>query len=540
MVMEHAGNSALVALSVLVAIFTSFTALNVSGRICVAEASARRWWIVAAAVALGGGTWAMHFVGMLAMSMPASYDTGITLGSLLLPIIASGVGLHVVSRLGASGAPLAWSGLLVGLGIVAMHYTGMAAMRMPGVSVAYDWRLVVASVAIAIAAATGALWLSFRTRDTPQRLLASVVMGGAIFGMHYTGMAAARFVTDSSVSLAPDATMEHITLAFAVTGATTFLLLLALVTAFFHRKLAILTAHEADALQKSEQRYRSLIESASDIIGILDCSGSFIYESSSAWHLLGYRSDEIVGRCLTDFVAPDSLAEAQRFLGMVLELRAGSASVELPLIQKTGERREFEVVARNLLHTATIAGIVVNLRDITERVQLVAQLETLSETDLLTEALNRRGFNRLSERELERLRSTGEKAAIVMFDIDHFKRVNDHYGHAAGDLVLAKVASVCRNGIRAGDLLGRMGGEEFAILLPGDDFTAARAVVQRLKTALSNATVSTISGEVSVTASFGIAYIDPATTNVAEALGRADEGLYEAKNAGRNCIKIRA
>jgi len=538
--MEHAGSSVLLALSVLVAIFTSFTALKLSGRICASDGSARRWWIVAGATALGGGTWAMHFIGMLAMSLPASYDTGITLGSLVLPVIASAIGLHIVSTFGARGFPLAWSGLLVGMGIAAMHYMGMLAMRMPGVSIAYDGSLVIASVAIAIGAATAALWLSFRTHGTSQRLLAAILMGGAIFGMHHTGMAAANFVTDNRVPLPAHSAMENFALALAVAGVTTFLLLLALVTAVFHRKLAMLTAHEADALQKSELRYRSLIESASDIIGILDCRGSLIYESSSAWHLLGYHSEEIVGRQLTDFVASDSLSEAQRFLGTVLELRSGSATTELSLIRKTGERREFEVVARNLLHTPNIAGIVVNLRDITERVQLLAQLETLSETDMLTEALNRRGFNRLSEREFERLRTAGDKAAIVMFDIDHFKRVNDRHGHAAGDLVLAKVAHVCRNEIRAGDLLGRIGGEEFAILLPGDNFKVAQSVVQRLRTALSNAKVSTISGEVSVTASFGIAHVDPATTTVADALSRADDGLYEAKEAGRDCIKIRA
>ena len=529
-----------VMLSVAVAIFASFTALNLSGRIATADASARRWWILAAALALGGGTWAMHFVGMLAMTMPATYDVVLTVISLLFPIVAGGVGLHVVSRFRSSWSPLLWSGLLVGSGVVAMHYTGMAAMRMPGVLVTYDWRLVGASAAIAVGAATVALWLAFRTHGTSQRLIASVVMGLAISGMHYTGMAAAKLTMDDRIPVVATPAIPPAILALAVTGAATFLFLLALLTAFFDRKLATLTAREAETLQDSEERYRSLIESASDIIGILDCSGSFIYESSSAWHVLGYRSEDIVGRRLTDFVAADSVPEVQRFLGAVLELPTRSATVELSLIHRNGGRREFELVATNLLHVPTIAGIVVNLRDITERTELVAQLETLSETDLLTQTLNRRGFTRLAEREFERVRRAGEKLTVVMMDIDHFKHVNDSYGHAAGDLVLAKVAESCRKLIRAGDLLGRIGGEEFAILIKGGELAAARCVVERLKSAVARSAVSTIRGEVSVTASFGLAHVDPAAVELASALNDADEALYEAKGAGRDCIMVRA
>jgi diguanylate cyclase (GGDEF)-like protein/PAS domain S-box-containing protein len=538
--MHSAYSLTLVALSIFVAIFASFTALSLSGRISVADSGLRRWWILAAALALGGGTWAMHFVGMLAMDMPASYEIELTIVSLVVPIVAAFVGLELVSRFGTGRAPLAGSGLLVGSGIIAMHYMGMAAMRVHGIAAFYDPLTVAASAAIAIVAATAALWLAFRTRGTPQRIAAAVVMGIAISGMHYTGMAAVRFAANPQVEAAAHATIEPALLALAVAGAPINLLVLALITAFFDRKLATLTAPEAEALIRSEERYRSLIESASDVIGILDCRGTFIYESSSAWHVLGYRSEEIVGRRLTDFVAGDRIADAQRFLGMVLELPTASATSELSLIHKNGVRREFEVVATNLLQSPTIGGIVVNLRDITVRTQLVAQLETLSETDLLTEALNRRGFSRLAERAFERARGSGDKVAVVMMDIDHFKPVNDYYGHAAGDLVLATVAEQCRGQIRTGDLLGRVDGEEFALLLVADQIGTARCLVRRLQAAIAAATVSTIRGEVAVTASFGIAFVDPAVTELADALLRADEALYEAKNAGRDCIRIRA
>jgi diguanylate cyclase (GGDEF)-like protein len=127
-----------------------------------------------------------------------------------------------------------------------------------------------------------------------------------------------------------------------------------------------------------------------------------------------------------------------------------------------------------------------------------------------------------------------------MLDLDHFKAVNDRYGHAAGDLVLAMAAEECRKQIREVDLLGRIGGEEFAMIFVDASADAAENVLARLREALARKKVSTIKGDVSVTASFGLAVVDPGVVDVEVALRLADEALYEAKHAGRNCVRIRA
>jgi diguanylate cyclase (GGDEF)-like protein/PAS domain S-box-containing protein len=536
---QHGSGSFLVGLSILIAILASYTALNLSGRITAAEPSARRWWIMAAAIALGGGTWTMHFVGMLAMSMPARYDVVVTLISLLVPIIASVIGFRTLS-LYQSRKALACSGLLVGCGVVVMHYTGMAAMEMPGGSVSYDPSLVGASIVIAIAAATIALWMAFRVSGTATRLFGAVVMGGAISGMHYTAMAAATLHMDHRNFQATATTFPKAILALAVIGAATYLLLLALVTAFFDRKLAALTTREAEALNQSEQRHRLLTENSSDVIAIFDSGGRFVYESSSALQHLGYSSDELIGRNLMDFVPGDSVADARRFIATVLKQPGRAKTLEMRLAHKSGDLRVFEVVATNLLDTPPIAGIAVNLRDVTERANLRAQLEKQSETDPLTDVLNRRGFVRLAELDFERSRKAGEKLAVVMMDIDYFKQVNDRYGHAAGDLVLATVAKACSGQVRSGDLFGRIGGEEFAFLLPRSTMAGAQEMVDRLRVSVAACEVSTIRGGLSVTASFGLAYIDPAVTEFPDTLRRADEALYEAKQAGRDCVKVSA
>lgn len=199
----------LVLASIVVAILSSYTALTLAERVSHTPRAAARWWIVGGAFALGTGIWAMHFIGMLAfrLPIPLGYDFGITLLSWMIPMPVSALALWQLRQPRPDVRQLTVSALLVGFGIIAMHYVGMSAMRMePGI--VYDWRLVAASVVIALAAAGASLWIGFRLRSnsTPQvarfRAIAAAVMGAAISGMHYTAMAAADFPAGSICSAA--------------------------------------------------------------------------------------------------------------------------------------------------------------------------------------------------------------------------------------------------------------------------------------------------------------------------------------------------
>ena len=189
----------LVATSFVVAALASYAALKTTGRIRASDAVAKRWWLAGGALAMGIGVWSMHFIGMLALRLPIrlGYDIGITLLSLLLAVAASGYALWLVTREQVSRARLFSGAVVMGMGIAAMHYVGMAAMRMdPHIVYRPGW--FIASVLIAIAAAGGALAIAYRLREDVHherlhRALAAAVMGVAIVGMHYTGMAAAHF-----------------------------------------------------------------------------------------------------------------------------------------------------------------------------------------------------------------------------------------------------------------------------------------------------------------------------------------------------------
>jgi NO-binding membrane sensor protein with MHYT domain/nitrogen-specific signal transduction histidine kinase/ActR/RegA family two-component response regulator len=232
----------LVLVSILVAILASYAALSLAGRVSESRGRAVSAWIVGGAIAMGSGIWAMHFVGMLAfrLPIPIAFDLPLTLASLLLPILASSLALWQVSRAELGWKRLAVSAVLMGIGINAMHYTGMAAMRMaPGI--VYDPWLFALSVAIAIAASGLALWIAFRLRrNVPHvwlpRVGAAVVMGAAIVGMHYTGMAAANFPL-GSVCMAASGGVNHEGLATLVVIATFGVLGFALLASLFNARL---------------------------------------------------------------------------------------------------------------------------------------------------------------------------------------------------------------------------------------------------------------------------------------------------------------
>jgi NO-binding membrane sensor protein with MHYT domain len=230
----------LVVLSILVACFASYTALDLSGHVAAARGLARRVWLVAAAITMGGGIWSMHFIGMLAfvMPIPMSYDIGLTTLSLLVAIFVTGVGFYVISRQSASPRRLVLSGIFMGLGIAAMHYTGMAAMQ-GHAELSYDRLFVALSLVIAIGASTAALWLAFRTTDLWQKLAAAVVMGLAISGMHYTAMRAAIFVAHGPVHEAQiDASLDQTSLALAIAGITFVILAVASIASQSEQKRA--------------------------------------------------------------------------------------------------------------------------------------------------------------------------------------------------------------------------------------------------------------------------------------------------------------
>jgi len=243
--MTHVGthDGTLVGLSILIATVAAYTALDLAGRISASGGWAKHAWLATAAVAMGGGLWAMHFVAMLAFSLPGmlvDYDLGLTALSFVLPILATGFSFYLVTWTDSGLAALIRSGVAMAAGMLGMHYTGIAAMRVAA-DLHHESLWVAVSVLIAIGASTTALWLAFRNVGLAQRLLAAPVMGLASAGMHYAAMQGTIVTVNSPVDEAHSLTsLNQASLAIAVSAATFSILFLALVAALLDRRSAAL------------------------------------------------------------------------------------------------------------------------------------------------------------------------------------------------------------------------------------------------------------------------------------------------------------
>lgn len=246
--MSSTYNPHLVALSIVIAVLASYTAVNLTGRVTLTQGRARVIWLIGGAIVMGMGIWSVHFVAMLAYSLPIpmSYDVLIVLLSILPAIIASLGALFLASRQFLSQRRLLVGGVLMGIGIASMHYVGILAMRMEA-KTQYQPVLFILSIVIAISASIVALWIAFHLRlqigkgTMRRKILSALVMGAGISGMHYTGMAAASFtptqVHSASITAAQEMYTSFTWLAAGIGIATLIILSCTLLTAFMDRQM---------------------------------------------------------------------------------------------------------------------------------------------------------------------------------------------------------------------------------------------------------------------------------------------------------------
>ncbi len=411
-------NSALVVVSTAVAILAAFTAIGMVNRVRAATSiTATRAWLCGGAVALGLGIWSMHFVGMLALSLPIEmgYDTTLTLLSLATAILCSAIALWAICQPGLPRYRLLAAGVIMGLGISCMHYVGMAAMKMEP-SIDYDPIWLTGSVVVAIVAACLSLWLIYRLRlDIPSpylsRCLAATMVGVAIVVTHYIGMLAARFPVES-VSRATNAGLSTSQLAITVSLITLAVLAIALVIAVLDSRLEARTAALASSLAKANE----------------------------------------------------------------------------------------------------------------ELVQLALH-------DTLTKLPNRILLEDRLMQAIESAHRQNSHFAVLFFDLDGFKAVNDAYGHHTGDALLIDLAARIRGCLRTQDTVARLGGDEFIVLSEVILPTDAANVADRLVDAIAQP-VLVYGHEVLVTSSVGIAVYPSDGHDIHTLLTNADAAMYHAKRLG--------
>ncbi len=291
-----------------------------------------------------------------------------------------------------------------------------------------------------------------------------------------------------------------------------------------------------NALRESEERMRTITEMAANAIVMIDADGAVSFWNPAAERLFGYSAEEAMGMDLHETVLPMRYDDNfRKGFSRSAETEAGAvAGKTLEMTARKKDLAEFPV-------ELSISGIRIKeqwhaveiIRDITERKQIEHKLREYAEKDSLTGLFNRRKFYELLGQEKERATRYSRALSLIMFDIDHFKAVNDTYGHAVGDKVLKTTASVVAEHIRKTDILGRIGGEEFAVLATETTAESALALAEKIRCAVEM-THHDEAGKITV--SLGVSAYDNGFT-LDEFMRRADEALYEAKNKGRNRVK---
>jgi two-component system sensor histidine kinase/response regulator len=368
-------NYGLVALSVFIAIISSYAALDLAGRVTSARGRLRYFWLTGGAIAMGIGIWSMHYIGMLAfrMSIPVQYDWPTVLLSLLAAILASAIALFVVSRRSMGMIRAIAGSFAMGGGIAAMHYIGMAAMRMDAMCV-FSIKIVVLSIVLAIVISFVALWLTFYFRAQTagwglQKTLSAIVMGAAIPVMHYTGMAAASFTPQK---MSPGLFVHSLgvsTVGIVGIALVTFMVLgLVLVMSIADRRFSV----QASALESSEQRYQQIVETALDAFVGMDASGKVTDWNAQAEKIFGWPRSEAIGKNLTELAIPEHRREAHK-RNLQQLLASGTIAnpderMEMAALHRSG--REFPAeVAISIIRKGNTHSFAAFIRDVTDRVR---------------------------------------------------------------------------------------------------------------------------------------------------------------------------
>ena len=328
-------------------------------------------------------------------------------------------------------------------------------------------------------------------------------------------------------TFAPAASTRDLGVLMGVIVVTGLILLRQVMARREHLRLA-----DAAAERRSEARFQALVQQSSDLLLLVDAAGVIRFASASASRVLGTNAEALLGARYLQIVHPDDTEEARGFLNQRRDGSAGSAPVTWRLRHADGRWLPVENMGVGLLHDASVRGIVLNARDVSERQALQAELMRQAFEDALTGLANRTRFHKETVAALRNRKRSGGAVAVLFIDLDDFKSVNDTLGHAAGDALLKEVSERLLNATRGCDTVARLGGDEFAILLerlPSID--DALVVTNRALAALTRPIV--VEGrEVYTPGSVGIALAEP-DDDADTLLRNADLAMYMAKRGGR-------
>jgi diguanylate cyclase (GGDEF)-like protein len=540
----------LVGQSFLIAMGGSYATPEMIERWQNVRGSKARGWQLASSAALGGSIWCMHYVAMLALdiSLPLTFAPGPTLLSLLIMIGAVDCGYGIIGFT-ASRRGIWYAVITVGLGVTAMHYAAMAGMRFSG-SLAYKLDVSIVSLLVGIGAATVALWLSARVWKKGLRPFTALVVSGLVGSTYYIGTASAVVSIDPMARAVSGPSGGPITVAVALTSLA--LVLCALVFVAADRRLRASAKRETDVLRQANDRLAdanldlelagqqldAALSNISQGLSFFDADQKLIVCNRRYSEMYGLLPDQTkVGTALSDILDyrvacgsfPD-LSPAEYLARREILSLAGKP------YDLTDELADGRII---VMHYQPLSngGWVTTHEDITERRQTEASMVFMARHDVLTRLPNRVLFHERLEQAME-MAGRGSGCAVLCLDVDHFRYVNDTWGHSIGDGLLQAVADRLQACVREVDTVGRLGGDEFAIIqiAVGRPYDA-ELLANRILGAFSKPFLID-AHQIAVGISIGVA-LAPGDGGTAEKLLKnADIALYLSKAEGRGTVRF--
>lgn len=563
----------LIALSFLVAVLGSFTALTHAARMRQAYGKLALIWLLLGGITLGSAIWVVHFIGLLAFHLviPLGYNIALTILSVLPVIVAALLGFHTIPVPDVSNKRIAIVSLLMGAGISVMQYIGIAVSKwIPAIQ--YNATIYTVALLISIITSFGALRMmnggaSTKLSEFMRFALGSLLLGLALTAMHYVSMQG-LMIRQASGYLSNSPRVDRDVLAVVISAISIFWFGGGILAAWFDQRSArenvaalnqLKLAHESlensakelattmiNDLSESEKQMRSVVEGALDCIVIMDNECKIEGFNAAAEQTFGYSRKQVIGRKLVDVLNPLDLREQYMddfiHIEKICQSRVFGQRVELNAIHADGTKFPIELTlaTRDWSASQMLVGF---MRDLTNQKQAEAKIHKLAFYDPLTNLPNRRLLRERLEANLSAENTSLSYSAIFFIDLDNFKILNDTRGHDVGDLLLREVAARLQACVRNEDIVARLGGDEFVVVLEylseNLEYAVAHAeaIGEKIRSTLGQVYLIRDFDHYS-TPSIGVSMFYSKEMQVDELLKRADTAMYQAKQAGRNIVRM--
>ncbi|MCP3477206.1 EAL domain-containing protein [Bradyrhizobium sp. CCGUVB1N3] len=517
----------LVALGGAVCLLASAAAISLFHRARATHGSARLVWLALDAIVSGCGIWATHFIAMLAYGpgAGAAYNVPVTVLSLIFAISVTFVGLSIA----VSSTRTLWvllGGAIVGGGVAAMHYTGMAALEMPA-RIGWASGTVAASILFGIVFGAAAIHVAARRDDLPHAVNATGLLTLAIVSHHFTAMGAVELTPDPTLAIS-GLSIAPATLSLLTASAAAAIIAIALVAAILDRRAK-------GELGRQQVVLDTALENMSQGLCMFDRDGKILLFNERYAAMLRRTNMQLSGRLLLDVLREEQArglwqGDPDQFFAQLVADARDSRTTTM-IVSRFG--RSIRVVNQPMQG----GGWVATFEDITEWLAAQEKISHMARHDALTNLPNRVLFHEQLEQGLRHARP-GDQLAVLCLDLDHFKDINDSLGHPIGDALLKEVGRRLAACVGEKDTVARLGGDEFAVVQLGkEEEAAATALAGRLVEVIS-APYQIADHQIIIGVSIGISLSPQDGSNPDELLKNADLALYRAKADGRGTYRF--